>query len=68
MASLKAIPSVVQLPGGIRLSGVKFRVTKRDEDGRPIVFEILQRNSSETGPDIWTLFASEEMIRAPRKA
>lgn len=60
---LSAIPSVVQLPGGVRLSGVPFRVTEYAEDGTPKIFEILPQGAS-TGRGIWTLFADEEAIRA----
>jgi len=58
---LKSIPKVVQLPGGIRLNAVPFKVIECDADGRPLKFEILP--PGERGE--WWLFANEEQIRAP---
>lgn len=59
---LSAIPSTVQLPGGIRLSGVKFRVVAVDGDGRPTLFEMLAAGAPGE-PNDYTLFANEEQIR-----
>lgn len=60
---LSSPPSVVQLPGGIRLSGVPFKIVDRHEDGSPKTFEILPRMTS-TKPDC-VLYADEEWIRGP---
>lgn len=62
---LKSRPSVVQLPGGILLQGVRFRLTKRDADGRPLMFEVLPPNDRTPDEDVWILYAHEESIRKP---
>lgn len=61
------IPGTVQLPGGIRLSAVRFKVVERHEDGSPKLFEILPRGMSADAADseVWALFADEERIRSP---
>jgi hypothetical protein len=56
----KSIPSVVQLPGGIKLNAVPFKVIERDDEGRPLKFEILP--PGERGE--WMLFAHEPSIRS----
>lgn len=58
-------PSVVQLPGGVRLSGIPFRITERHEDGSPKTFEILPALTS--SPVDCVLYANEEWIRAPKR-
>lgn len=60
---MKKPPSVVQLPGGIKIQGLPFRITERHEDGRPKTFELLP--SGEKGDCI--LFADESWIRSPSK-
>lgn len=57
------IPSVIQLPKGVRLTGVLFRVTELDADGRPRMFELLSPDAPATGKGLWTLFADERAIR-----
>lgn len=64
---LSAIPSVVNLPHGIRLNSIPFRITSWDDAGRPKTFEILEAGT-ELGPDDCALFASEEWIRRPNPA
>ncbi len=62
---LKKLPTVVQLPGGVRLRGVPFRIT-RDVDGSPLSFELLPSNFTPVKQDDWcVLFCSEEWIRSP---
>lgn len=66
MAGLKTIPSVVQLPGGIRLRGVAFEIVELDAEGRPLRFEVLPADRQhETGPRIWVLFCDEQALRQP---
>lgn len=62
---MKKVPSVVQLPGGIKLSGIAFRVIERHEDGSPRLFELLPKGADTSGPDIWFLFADADAIREP---
>ena len=60
------IPGVVQLPGGIRLNAVPFRVVERNADGSPRLFELMPPGSNVDGvPDMWALFADEESLRKP---
>jgi hypothetical protein len=60
---LKSIPSVVQLPGGIQLQGLPFKIVEYNPDGTPKLFELLP--SGEKGPCV--LFAQEAWIRSPIK-
>lgn len=59
----RTIPSVVQLPGGVRLQGVPFRIVERHDDGSPRLFEIMPSGTKVEGPDLCVLFANEEWIR-----
>lgn len=62
----KSIPSVVQLPGGIQLKGLHFKIVEHNPDGTPRLFEL--RPSGEQpppGPGRCILFADEEWIRRP---
>ena len=66
MSGPRSIPSVVQLPGGIRLRGVAFQITELDAEGRPLRFEVLPvERQHETGPLIWILYADETVLRTP---
>ncbi len=56
------IPSVVQLPGGIRLTGVPFRIVAYNDDGSPKTFEIMPKNVAKSD---CVLFADEKWIRSP---
>ena len=68
MSRLKAVPSVVQLPGGIKLQAIPFKVIKRDEAGRPIVFQIMPAGTPLGNDDeMWALFADEASIRAAKR-
>lgn len=62
MVRTMAAPSAVQLPGGIRLVGIQFKIIGRHEDGSPKTFEILP--PGEKGD--CSLYASEEWIRSGR--
>lgn len=62
---MKKIPSVVQLPGGVRLSGVPFKIAEYHDDGRPKLFEILERGDEYSGDGACVLFANESWIRSP---
>lgn len=65
---LSAIPSVIQLPGGIRLTSVPFLITSYDVEGRPLSFEIQPPGSAmppvEKGGLV--LFADEAWLRMSR--
>lgn len=63
---MKRIPGVVQLPGGVKLSAVPFRVVERHADGSPRLFELMPRGAEIKGEGVWALFADEESIRRSR--
>lgn len=58
---LSSVPSVVQLPGGVLLKALPFKIVERDADGRPKLFELLPPGEKGT----CALFADEEWIRSP---
>lgn len=62
---MKRPPSIVQLPGGIKLQGLPFRVLEKNDDGSPRVFELLPKDHGPEG-DLWFLYADERLIRSPR--
>lgn len=64
---LKSVPGVVQLPGGVRLTMVPFRVVEYSADGSPRLFEILPPGTEIKGPGLWGLFADETAIRGKTK-
>jgi hypothetical protein len=63
----KSIPSQVQLPGGIVLRGMPFKIVAYNADGSPRLFELQPPG----GPfdikedDACVLFAREDWIRSP---
>jgi len=65
MAKLKSIPSVVQLPGGVTLKGVPFKIVEYYPDGRPKLFAIHPTTEpfDITDKGACVLFASEEIVR-----
>lgn len=65
---LKSIPSVVQLPGGIRLTGIPFRITSYDAEGRPLTFEVMPPDVPMPPPEEGglVLFADEVWLRMSR--
>lgn len=68
----RSIPSQVQLPGGVVLKGMPFRIVEYNADGSPRLFELQPADSAfdiqEDGTCV--LFAREELLRSPwpRKA
>lgn len=60
---MKKPPQVVQLPGGIRLNAVPFRIVDYHEDGSPKTFEIQPTG---TATDCY-LYADEKWIRSKLK-
>ena len=62
---LKSIPSVVQLPGGVVLKGLPFKILTYNDDGSPKTFELLPRDVHLAGPEACVLFADEGWIRRP---
>lgn len=57
-------PNQVQLPGGVTLKGVPFRILTYDDAGAPLTFEMLPRGDT-SNERVWTLYADEEAIRKP---
>ena len=69
---LKAIPSVVQLPGGYVLKGLAFKVVGYYDDGAPKLFELLPKGvAGDPKSDAsFVLYADESQVRKanPSKA
>ena len=63
----KSIPSQVQLPGGIVLKGLPFKIVEYNPDGSPRLFELQPPGPGfdikEDGTCV--LFAREELLRSP---
>jgi hypothetical protein len=67
----KAIPSQLQLPGGIVLKGMPFKIVAYNPDGTPKLFELQPPGPHDLSADgACVLFAREELLRNPwpRKA
>jgi hypothetical protein len=65
-SSLKTIPSVVQLPGGVKLKGLPFKIVEYHPDGRPKTFELLEPGQIDLKAEgSCFLFADEDWIRRP---
>jgi len=64
---LKSPPSVVQLPGGIKLQSIYFRIVERFDNGSPKLFEILPPGTHQIGDDIYVLWAIEEHVRSDQR-
>ena len=63
----RSIPTQVQLPGGLVLKGLPFKIVEYHPDGSPKLFEL---QPSGPGFDIkadgaCVLFAHEELLRSP---
>lgn len=58
---LKQIPSVVQLPGGIRLEALQFKVREYAEDGTPKLFELMPKGTK-VDKDGFVMFGSREQF------
>lgn len=63
---LSALPSVVQLPGGIQLKPMPFKITGYDEAGMPKAFELLP--VAEMNAADFFFFASWDQLGLKRKA
>ena len=61
---MKKIPSVVQLPGGVRLKAIPFIVVRYDDEGRPMTFERAPMGTPIT-KGVYALFAHEESLNIP---
>lgn len=63
----KTIPSQLQLPGGILLKGLPFKIVAYNDDGTPKLFELQPTNApfDITQESTCVLFAREELLRAP---
>ena len=66
----KSIPSKLQLPGGVVLKALPFKVVEYHPDGSPKLFELqpagaFEVNKAATGDGTVCLFASEELLRSP---
>jgi len=63
----KSIPSQVQLPGGIVLKSIPFRIVEYHADGTPKLFELQPANAPFDIKEKSTcmLFAREEIMRQP---
>jgi hypothetical protein len=62
----KSIPSQVQLPGGVVLKGLPFKIVEYNADGSPRMFELQPPGPHDLSADgACILFAQEEWIRCP---
>jgi len=68
----KSIPNQVQLPGGVVLKGLPFKIVAYNPDGSPKLFELLPPEPPKPGPlkadasaGKCILFAREELLRNP---
>lgn len=63
----KAIPSQVQLPGGVVLKGMPFKIVAYNADGSPKLFELQPPGPGFdiTADGACVLFADETWIRTP---
>lgn len=63
----KTIPSQVQLPGGVVLKCMPFKIVEYHPDGKPKLFELQPASSGFdiTAEDTCVLFAREEVLRMP---
>lgn len=63
----KTIPTQVQLPGGILLKGMPFRIVAYNDDGSPKMFELQPKDAPFDIKEKGTcrLFADEDWIRSP---
>jgi hypothetical protein len=63
----KSIPSQVQLPGGVMLKGMPFKIVEFNADGTPKLFELQPADGhfDIREPGTCILFAREELLRSP---
>lgn len=63
----KTIPTKVQLPGGISLKGMPFKIVEYHPDGTPKLFELLPASApfDIKQESTCVLFASERLLRSP---
>lgn len=65
-AGLKSIPSQLQLPGGIVLKAMPFKIIAYHPDGSPRLFELQPEGPHDLSVDgNCVLFAREAWIRCP---
>ena len=63
---LKSIPSHVQLPGGIVLKGLPFKIVAYNPDGSPKTFELQPPGPHDLKAEgACVLFAREDLLRNP---
>lgn len=63
---LKSIPSQIQLPGGIVLKGMPFKIIEYHPDGTPKLFELQPPGPHDIKADgACVMFAREELLRSP---
>ena len=62
----KSIPTQVQLPGGIVLKGMPFKIVAYNPDGTPKLFELQPPGPHDIKADgACVLFAHEGLLRSP---
>lgn len=65
-AVMRNIPSVIQLPGGVKLTGIVFKVVEYNQDGSPKLFEFVPDGVPGQGtPHQWVFFGDPIEVRAP---
>jgi hypothetical protein len=62
---LKSIPSQVQLPGGVVLKGIPFKIVEFNPDGTPKLFALhpIDQPFDIKDPGACVLFAQEQVVR-----
>ena len=67
LVGIKSIPSQLQLPGGIVVKAIPFKIVAYHDDGTPRLFELQPAGPHNTSIDgNCVLFAQEEFVRSPR--
>jgi hypothetical protein len=65
---LHSVPSMIQLPGGVTLKAMPFKIVSYNDDGTPRAFELQPPGPHDMAADgACVLFAREDWIRSPMK-
>ena len=60
---MRKMPSVIQLPGGVKLMGLVFEVLDYYEDGSPKTFVRTPTQSvHDKGKNLWVLFGNPDDV------
>lgn len=59
---LKKPPSIINLPGNVKVRAYDFRVTKLDAENRPVAFELVPAGTGDTDCVLW---AADFFVKNP---